>query len=63
MNGGDQIVAAVVTKETREKLAGDILVLLAQDDAELQTIATSLARITNSMIHELPTGVILLVRH
>ncbi|NLY56636.1 MAG: hypothetical protein GX058_09030 [Firmicutes bacterium] len=63
MQGGDQIIAAVVTKESRERLAGDILVLVAENTAEVQAIATSLARITNSMIHELPTGIILLVKH
>lgn len=64
MNGGwrDEEIVAVVTTDRELVAAGGVPVFYARDVQERDAIALVLARTTRSTAHELPTGVLILVR-
>lgn len=60
----DTIIAVVVTVDQQEIVqTGDVPILIAQDVTEQEKIAVFLSRTTKSMIHQLPNGVQILIRH
>lgn len=59
----DEIIAAVITKEDVEGVTGDLPIFVAKDQEEKEQVALILSRTTKSMVHQLPNGVYLLIRH
>ncbi|MDI3280587.1 MAG: hypothetical protein QJR13_04380 [Bacillota bacterium] len=64
MNEGarNEEIVAVVTTDRELVAAGGVPVFYARDVRERDAIALVLARTTRSTAHELPTGVLILVR-
>ncbi|MBO8126206.1 MAG: hypothetical protein H0Z38_03105 [Firmicutes bacterium] len=58
-----EIIAVVTTRDKADAVTGDIPVFVAADPQEKLAISTTLSRTTRSMIHELPNGVYILIRH
>lgn len=56
-------IIAVITTRPDLVMGGGAPVFLAQDEAERDAMALTLARTTHAMVHALPNGVLFLVRH
>ncbi|MCK8817753.1 hypothetical protein MWH28_10310 [Natroniella sulfidigena] len=56
--------AFVIKEEDKEKIDnGGVPVFYASDDEELEYIAMLMARITDTMVHDLGNGVRILINH
>ncbi|MGE5576031.1 MAG: capping complex subunit for YIEGIA [Syntrophothermus sp.] len=55
-------IMAVITTD-KNLAGGDVPIFYARDQAEKEQIALSLSRILRAMVHELATGVYVIVRH
>lgn len=55
------ILAAVTTHPDR--VGGAVPVFAVDDEAEAQTLASSLAHILDAMVHDLKNGTLIVVRH
>lgn len=53
---------AVVTTD-KDYVGGDVPIFFARDEAEKEQVALTLSRILRAMVHELATGVYVIVRH
>lgn len=64
MAGDTGLLAVITTAPYKEPLVtGATPIFLARDDAEAQAIAGALAQILDGMMHSLPNGVVLIVKH
>ncbi len=59
----EEIIAIVTTSDNRDKVAGNVPIIFAEDQSELEYVAMLISRITVSMVHDLGNGVRLLVKH
>lgn len=59
----NEILALVVTEESRERVSGGGNILIAQDAKQAQRLALLLSRILKAVPHDLENGVLILVKH
>lgn len=58
----EEEIMAVVTTD-KDYVGGDVPIFFARDEAEKEQVALTLSRILRAMVHELATGVYVIVRH
>ncbi len=58
----EEEIMAVVTTD-KDYVGGDVPIFFARDEAEKEQVALTLSRILRAMVHELATGVYIIVRH
>ncbi|WP_408955932.1 capping complex subunit for YIEGIA [Natroniella sp. ANB-PHB2] len=58
------LTAFVMKKEDKEKVdSGGVPVLYASDDEELEYLSMLMARLTDTMVHDLGNGIYILINH
>lgn len=58
----ESIIGVVVTEEDEKWVAGETIIFRAKDIEQKNKIALTLGRILTATIHELPTGVYIIVK-
>ncbi len=58
-----KVILAVVTVDKNTVAEGGVPIFFAENKEEQEKMATTLARITESVVHELENGVRILVKH
>lgn len=58
----EEILAVVVTEEEEKWVGGDAIIFKAKDKEQKTSIALSLGRMMTATVHELPTGVYVLIK-
>lgn len=63
MESGLKPIVAIVTSQRDRVGPGGAPIFIASDEREAQAMATILSRITSAMVHDLGSGVYVLVKH
>jgi len=58
----EEILGVVITEEEERWVAGDTVIFKAKDKEQKDKMALTLGRILIATVHELPTGVYILVK-
>lgn len=62
-SNNNSILAVIVPKENKEKVAGGVPIFYTEDERELEEISMLLARLTLGMVHDLGNGVKIIMKH
>ncbi len=62
-SNNNSILAVIVQKENKEKVAGGVPIFYTEDERELEEISMLLARLTLGMVHDLGNGVKIIMKH
>ncbi|MCG8513380.1 MAG: hypothetical protein MI740_04505 [Halanaerobiales bacterium] len=62
-SNNNSILAVIVQKENKAKVAGGVPIFYTEDERELEEISMLLARLTLGMVHDLGNGVKIIMKH
>lgn len=62
-SNNNSILAVIVQKENKEKVAGGVPIFFTEDERELEEISMLLARLTLGMVHDLGNGLKIIMKH
>lgn len=63
MAGEEEILAVIVTEEDEQWIAGETIIFKTKNQKEKEKTAILVGRMLSAMVHELPSGVYVVVRH
>jgi len=58
----EEIIGIVITEEEEKWIGGETIIFKAKDQEQKNKMALTLGRILTATVHELPTGVYVLVK-
>lgn len=63
MSSEGEILAAIITEEEERWVTGETIIFKAKNQEEKEKTAILVGRMLSAMVHELPSGVYVVVRH
>lgn len=63
MSGEEEIMAVIITEEEKKWISGETIIFIAKDENQKEEMAILVGRMLQAVVHQLPTGIYVVVKH